>query len=222
MLRLPFRRPAPETLPDSTRRVVHMIASVLLDYPEGLARKLEAIRPALADLPAEVGAPLTRFVEHAASVGERALCEHYVKTFDQRRRATLYLSYYTAGDTRQRGLAILDFHDALAAAGVELVRREQADFLPVVLEMSATGDHAVAERTFGAHRGAIETIREALAHARSPYLDVVDGLLPTLPPLDEAARDQVRALISEGPPTELVGLTSLPFPVTASAQEVRL
>lgn len=198
-----------------------MVASVLLDYPENLDEKLTATRQALASLPPEVSGPYAEFVNHAAAAGERAMCEHYVKTFDQRRRATLYLSFYTAGDTRQRGLAILEFQDALAAAGMELARKEQADFLPVVLEMSAVGDAAVAERTFAAHRGGVETIREALSRAESPYRFILDGLIPTLPPLDEAARDEVRALISGGPPTEMVGLASLPFPVTASAQEVR-
>ena len=99
-----------------------MVASVLLDYPENLDEKLNSTRQALASLPPEVSGPYAEFVNHAAAAGERAMCEHYVKTFDQRRRATLYLSFYTAGDTRQRGLAILEFQDALAAAGMELAR----------------------------------------------------------------------------------------------------
>lgn len=197
---------------DDVRRTVHMLASVLLDYPEGLDERLEAARAAIAALPAAIAGPFQGFVGEAARMGERALCEHYVATFDQRRRATLYLSFYTAGDTRQRGAAILAFNEALTAAGMESVRRETSDFLPLVLELSALTDGEVAMRMFAAHREGVETIRAALEQSGSLYVNVLDGLLETLPPLDPDARSRVRELIAYGPPAELVGVGALPFP----------
>lgn len=189
-----------------------MLASVLLDYPERLDERLAAATTALTALPDAIAAPFASFVRDAARMGERALCEHYVATFDQRRRATLYLSFYTAGDTRQRGAAILAFNEALTAAGMERARNETSDFLPLVLELSALTDGEVAMRMLAAHREGVETIRAALKQFESPYTNVLDGLLATLPPLDREARNRVRELIAYGPPAELVGVGALPFP----------
>lgn len=105
-------------LSDTQRRTAHMVCSLLLDYPdESFPQRLEACRDALAELPEQVAGPLERFLASATQLGQRALAEHYVETFDRRRRCCLYLSYYAVGDTRHRGAALLAFKQALAGAG---------------------------------------------------------------------------------------------------------
>lgn len=198
---------------DPVRRTAHMLCSVLLDYPEGLEERLAAARQALSHLPPAVEGAFAQFLDAAAAMGERRLCEHYIETFDQKRRATLYLSFYTAGDTRQRGAAILAFNEAVRAGGMEVARKETSDFLPLVLELSALTDGEVALRMLAAHREGIETIRAALQKSQSPYLHLFDGLLATLPPLDDEARRRVRDLIAWGPPAELVGTGVGAFPM---------
>ncbi|BDA63614.1 nitrate reductase molybdenum cofactor assembly chaperone [Actinomyces capricornis] len=207
--------PAPVELGPQQRATVHMAASLLLDYPqEGrLAPRLEAVSAAAADLPPQVAGLLEDFVARAHRCGERALAEHYVETFDRRRRCCLYLTYYAVGDTRHRGAAILAFKQALAAAGYEMTRDELPDYLPVVLELSARSDDEVAQALLSCHREGIEVLRSALADIGSPYGLLIEAVSMTLPAIDPATAARMRALVAAGPPTETVGVTdTLPFP----------
>ena len=205
-----LEKPAEVQLTPSQRATVHMAASLLLDYPaEGtLETRLNAVEAELATLPAEVAVLLEEFIAQARRRGERAMAEHYVEVFDRRRRCCLYLTYYTVGDTRHRGAALLAFKQALAAAGYEMA----AD-LPVVLELSARSGDEVAGTLLSSHREGIEVLRSALADAASPYAGLVEAVSMTLPQIDEATAERVRALVAAGPPTETVGVTdTLPFP----------
>ena len=164
-----LQAPAEVQLTPSQRATVHMAASLLLDYPaEGtLETHLNAVEAELATLPAEVAVLLEEFIAQARRRGERAMAEHYVEVFDRRRRCCLYLTYYTVGDTRHRGAALLAFKQALAAAGYEMAADELPDYLPVVLELSARSGDEVASALLSSHREGIEVLRSALADAAS-------------------------------------------------------
>ena len=209
------------------RATVHMAASLLLDYPQarGLAARLDAVEQALAGPtapPERAGAPLAQFVATARAWGARALAEHYVETFDRRRRCCLYLTYYAVGDTRHRGAAILAFKQALAGAGYEMTSGELPDYLPVVLELSARSDDEIARVLLASHREGIEVLRSALVDVGSPYARLVEAVSMTLPRIDAATADRVRALVAAGPPTETVGVTEiLPFPSTPVSPAAR-
>lgn len=209
------------------RATVHMAASLLLDYPQarGLAERLDAVEQALAGPaapPERAGAPLAEFVATARAWGARALAEHYVEIFDRRRRCCLYLTYYAVGDTRHRGAAILAFKQALAGAGYEMTCGELPDYLPVVLELSARSDDEIARVLLASHREGIEVLRSALVDVGSPYARLVEAVSMTLPRIDDATADRVRALVAAGPPTETVGVTEvLPFPSTPISPAAR-
>ena len=207
--------PAQVSLSPTQRATVHMAASLLLDYPQepGLDGLLEAVAAELGGLPEEVAQPLADFVASARQRGQRAMAEHYVETFDRRRRCCLYLTYYAVGDTRHRGAAILAFKQALAATGYEMTGDELPDYLPVVLELSARSDDEVARALLSSHREGIEVLRSALTDLGSPYALLVEAVSMTLPPIEPAAAERIRALVAAGPPTETVGVTAaLPFP----------
>lgn len=210
-------------LDDGQRRVSHMAASVLLEYPaEDDSGRLAAVRAALPLLPDAVAEPFRRFLDAADAMGPRRLAEHYVETFDRRRRCTLYLSYYDAGDTRKRGAAILAFRDALSATGWELARTELPDFLPVVLELSARSDDDIAGDLLASHRDGLEVIRSALGEIGSPFEDVLEALCLTLPHIDDETKERYLALVTQGPPAEMVGIVdTLPFPQFGAAKEAR-
>lgn len=206
--RIPTAAPETEMDPQDARGV-RMAVSVLLDYPgDDFETKLDAVEEALAS-----------FVSYARAAGLRTMQTTYVETFDQRRRCALGLTYYTHGDTRGRGQAILAFKEVLRRAGFEMDREELPDHLPVVLEFAAFDETGTAEGLLRSNREGIEVIRTALRAADSPYAPLLDALVATLPEPDEKTIEGFRKLISQGPPTELVGvgdLSATPSPTSDS------
>lgn len=200
------------------------IASVLLGYPDAeLAAQLPVLTGLVDGLPAETARPLIRFLDHAGAVPTLQLAQHFVETFDLKRRCCLYLTYYAHGDTRQRGMALLEFKSRYRQAGLELGPDELPDHLAVVLEYAAT-DPVGGRQLLLDHRAGIELLRLALEDTPSPYADVLRAITATLPALGGDEREAVRRLAVQGPPTEEVGLApfgppetlpvSLPFPTT--------
>jgi nitrate reductase molybdenum cofactor assembly chaperone NarJ/NarW len=195
-------------------RLAHHIASVALSYPDqATVAALPGLRAAAADLPGRWAAPLGRVLDHLDRTALPAAAASYVDTFDLRRRCCLYLTYYTHGDTRRRGLALLRFRQAYQAVGLENEAGELPDHLAVVLEFSALGHPREAVELLVAHRSGLDLLWRALDRLDSPYAHAVAAVRLTLPapgPDDEAA---ARRLAREGPPTEQVGLAPGPVPV---------
>lgn len=198
------------TLPDDQRRAAHTVISLLLDYPtaETAAHRAD-VEDVVAGLPADVRRPLRAFLDATAPLSLGELQAAYVTTFDLKRRCSLYLSYYAAGDTRKRGAALVTFVEAFRAAGWETDGSELPDHLPTVLELSARTDGEIAGMVLDAHRDGIEVLRAALETARSPYAHVVAALVATLPAMQSETAARFRELVAAGPPTELVGLSDL-------------
>ena len=210
---------APASLTAAQRQTVHMLASLLLDYPDALwFRRLDVFAEHARALPATVSEPLLRFITRARDAGESDLQKVYVTTFDLKRKCSLYLSYFATGDTRRRGTALVTFLDAYRAAGWEFQADELPDYLPAVLEFSAQSQSDVADAVLAAHREGIEVLRAALEGMDSPWADIVRAVTLSLPKVDQRTRDRVLALVSEGPPTETVGL-SLPMPTFRTTGE---
>lgn len=205
---------------DDQLRLGAMAVSLLLRYPdEGHGEVRRSVDKQLALLPEPVAAELRAFLTAADSLGRVGLQEHYVATFDQRRRCSLHLSYYSVGDTRQRGAAILAFRQQLAALGVEETSEELPDHLCVVLEALALADPSVTDQALAmvaSHRDGIEVLRSALGQLQSPYEHVIAALSAMLPEMDQETVDSYINLIRQGPPAEMVGIdtTQLPFPLT--------
>ena len=88
---------------------------------------------------------LARTVEALRARDPMQAAADYVETFDLRRRSTMYLTYWTAGDTRNRGREMHAFAQAYRDAGSRPPVDEAPDHLPVVLEF-ATGAAAGAGR----------------------------------------------------------------------------
>ncbi|SDJ53996.1 nitrate reductase delta subunit [Nonomuraea maritima] len=189
-------------------RTAHMVASVLLAYPdERLHDGLDVLAAEVTGLPAgETRERLAAFLTHAAATDPALLAAHYVATFDLKRRCCPYLTYYAYGDTRKRGAALLRFKHALRAAGFELTDGELPDHLAVVCELSARGAVRQARRLMTEHRAGLEVLRAALDEERSPYAGVVAAVLATLPPAGARARETAARLAADGPPAEAVGL----------------
>ncbi|HYN29348.1 MAG TPA: nitrate reductase molybdenum cofactor assembly chaperone [Dermatophilaceae bacterium] len=184
------------------------VASLLLDYPdEVLLARVPAVRSVVTGLPAAQRDPLLRFLDGLTPGALGALQADYVDTFDVTRKCSLHLTYFTHGDTRRRGVALVEFKQAYRRAGVEFdTDAELPDHLCVVLEFGAVQDPATAWHLLTRHRVGIEVLRAGLAQRRSPWLPVLEGLRSTLPPLGGDDEEALRRLVEAGPPQEEVGL----------------
>ena len=68
-----------------------------------------------------------------------------MQTFDLDKRSALYLTFYSLGDRRDRGLALLRLKKLYRAAGLPLEGSELPDYLPVMLEFAAVAPPARGE-----------------------------------------------------------------------------
>ena len=200
-------------LTEAQLTVAWQAASLLLGYPdEELRGRLELIRRASLELPEHVGAPLRACVVQLEEAPLTELEEDYVDTFDNRRRHTLFLTYFAHGDTRKRGMALLRFKQTYLASGFELTPSELPDHLCVVLEYAATIDRERGRRLVLDHRAGLELLRLALAESGSRWAGAVEAVTATLPPLRGDEWQAIRRLAAEGPPEEEVGLTPYATP----------
>ncbi len=207
------RRPKSPTLTPRDLTVAWQSASLLLDYPgPDLLSRLPLLASAAALLPVEVGGPLGRTVAALSQADLDTLEQEYVATFDRDRRHSLFLTYFSHGDTRKRGMALLRFREAYAACGVDHVASELPDHLCLVLEFAATVDREAGRALLLEHRAGIEVLRIALTEVDSRWAGALQAVSATLPPLTGDDHDVVARLVASGPAEEEVGLA--PYPVT--------
>jgi nitrate reductase delta subunit len=194
-------------------RLVWQAASLLLAYPDdGQVERLETVEELLDHISGPQAELLGHTVAALRARDPMTAATEYVETFDMRRRCTMYLTYWTAGDTRNRGREMLAFAGAYRDAGVEPPRKEAPDHLPVVLEFAATVDPEVGRRLLTEHRVPIDVLHAALAEAKSPYQHAVAAVCETLPAATDQEVRRAERLAKAGPPAEAVGLQ--PFTLT--------
>lgn len=189
---------------------LYKAASLLLDYPTAeLIESLPLVRAAIEESRARDAGPareLIAVIDHLQSVPLERVQSEYVETFDMRRRCCLHLTYYAFGDTRRRGMALLDIKQTYQACGADLDESELPDHLCVVLDFAACVDGPVGRTLLLDHRPGLELLRISLQERESVYAHVIAAISGTLPNLDGTDMDAVRRLIAAGPPDEEVGM----------------
>ncbi len=130
----------------------------------------------------------------------------YVETFDTRRRGSLFLTYFSNGETRKRGLALLRIKQVYTRAGLIMNDDELPDHLCVVLEFAATTDQRAGLKILLDNRAGLELLRLHLTEINSPWAGVLQAVCTTLPALRGKEYQAVQRLAAEGPPDEEVGL----------------
>ena len=194
-------------------RMVWQSASLLLAYPDDQhAERLDTVERLLAAADVRPADLLARTLAALRATDPLTAAANYVETFDMRRRATMYLTYWTGGDTRNRGRQMLRFATVYRDAGVEPPRSEAPDYLPVVLEFAATVDPEAGRALLVEYRVPIDVLLQALTGAQSPYLHPIAAVCETLPPATDQEVQRAARLAQTGPPAEAVGLQ--PFTLT--------
>ena len=188
--------------------IARIIASSLLIYPD--QRYVETrdemivlanhIKPALAE-------PLQAFFNATKDLTLADIQKHYVEIFDMRRRCSLFLTSWTHGDTRNRGMALVYFKEIYKRCGVTITDEELPDHLAVVLEFAALKNPKEGRLLLGEHRAPSELLKDALHSANSYYAFVLDAVVATLPRMTPEIEKRARDLAITGPPKEFVGLS---------------
>ena len=183
----------------------YKLASVLLQYPTvALFDGISTLEAETARLPRPAAVPLGRFLDWLEGTAPSEVAQHYVATFDLRRRCALYLTYYRYGDTRKRGMAMLAFKAAYRGAGFELADNELPDYLPLVLDFAAL--HPAGEKLLRTHRRDLELLLRGLRNADSPYASVLEAVCALMPAMRKPELAAVAKAWADGPPAEDVGL----------------
>ncbi|BBZ71469.1 nitrate reductase molybdenum cofactor assembly chaperone [Mycobacterium paraseoulense] len=194
-------------------RLVWQAASLLLAYPDDeLPGRLDTVEELLSHIGGPAAALLAQTLAALRAREPMAAAMDYVATFDMRRHCTMYLTYWTAGDTRNRGREMVEFAATYRESGVQPPHAEAPDHLPVVLEFAATVDPGAGRRLLAEHRVPIDVLRGALADAKSPYEPTVAAVCATLPAATDQDVRRAQRLAKAGPPAEAVGLQ--PFNLT--------
>ncbi len=183
------------------------LISEMLRYPdaEAIAVRDQVVQEAGELAPGPARDALVAAARWWAAQPPDDLARLYVETFDFARRTGLDLTYYTHGDRRQRGLALVALRRRYVEAGLELESAELPDHLPVVLEFAAVAP-APGGELLAEFRPVIELLRHALERAGSPYAGVLRALCLMLPALTADERAELLRIAREGPPDESVGL----------------
>lgn len=113
----------------------------LLGYPtEALVSHIDEValvllaRPELDSVDREA---LEAFIAWIRETDLLDLEAAYVETFDRSKKVSLYLFEHVYGESRDRGTAMVELHEAYREQGLEIDCRELPDFLPLFLEFCA-------------------------------------------------------------------------------------
>jgi nitrate reductase molybdenum cofactor assembly chaperone NarJ/NarW len=205
------------------RATIYKLCSLALQYPdEELVAARAELAVAAAELPRDAAVDaLDRFFAWFVQTAPLELARHYVQTFDLHKRSALYLTFYSLGDRRDRGLALLRLKKLYRAAGLPLEGSELPDYLPVMLEFAAAAPPGQGELVLREHRPALELIRLSLNEQETPYEHVLEAVCELAGGLSAGERLSLEALIAQGPPQELVGLEPFAPPEVMPGVEAR-
>ncbi|MGZ4262346.1 MAG: nitrate reductase molybdenum cofactor assembly chaperone [Solirubrobacteraceae bacterium] len=192
----------------ASRATVYKLCSLAPQYPdEELVPGRAELSAAAVELPGGLASEsLERFFVWFVQTSPLELARHYVQTFDLHKRSALYLTFYSLGDRRDRGLALLRLKKLYRTAGLPLEGSELPDYLPVMLEFAASAAPGQGELVLREHRPALELVHLTLREQQSPYAYVLDAVCELVGGLSAGERLSLDRLIAQGPPQELVGL----------------
>lgn len=203
---------------DIETRRVFAAAAIALRYPEReWLKSFEDIESDLLYFAPETKERLWDLLSYFGSKSLMDLQIDYVNTFDRKRRACLYLSYYLNGDTRRRGMALLNFKEVFASEGWKSTSDELDDFLPILLEFIAVTASPAGLALLQQHKAGIALLEIALRDMKSPYAGLIKDIHSRIPGEDTSLTLLTLQLIESGPPAETVGLSGYGEKFTESA-----
>ncbi len=158
----------------SKQEAVLRLAAAVLDYPGddfGVEVWLEA-------LSGRSHRQLVTAVQEWLAVPAAQRQQQYIRIFDFGGHS-LYLTYLTHGETRQRGTALLEIKRELASGGLAITSGELPDYLPLLLEFAAIEERG--RRLLADYRDALVRLADDLGDQEGPFGLVLKAVLAALP-----------------------------------------
>lgn len=103
--------------------------------------------------------------------------EEYVGLFDRSRRVSLHLFEHVHGESRDRGMAMVNLHELYSAADLLADPEELPDFLPMYLEYLSVLPRDRARQSLGDVGPILQAVHARLAERESRYQAVFAALL---------------------------------------------
>lgn len=152
----------------------YKILSILLDYPtEETISLLPQIMPEVEEEKLLNRVSLRNMLTFIEAVEDLDLLdwkEKYTAQFDYASATSLYLFDHVYGDSRKRGMALVDLKQLYASEGMEIASRELPDYLPVLLEFIAyTQTHQQGADLLAEASSVLQKIEAKLKEGNSPY-----------------------------------------------------
>lgn len=193
------------------KKAILVILSRLLDYPDQTfideqSSILSLIKEYL--LSDDVQDEVLKRITPLYSMNLKDLQELYVETFDYKERTNLYLTAHELGDSRKRGVALIQLQKLICEVGYEYEGKELADYIPMLLELLAIAPED--EKFINLSRRVAYAINRLLDNLPSgnPYKNAVELLMMNVfeaPGLEEISSLEILR--------EEADLDELPYPL---------
>jgi nitrate reductase delta subunit len=153
------------------KRFLLRVLSILLRYPEDeIIISLDELQEAVKEIPnVDKRERCLIFLDYLSNNPLIRLQEEYTATFDFNPATSLNLTYHKWGDGRERGNALVGFHQLYQTAGYESTSSELPDYLPLLLEFLSTNRQEADFSFLGQYCNQVEALGSRLREKGSPY-----------------------------------------------------
>jgi len=200
------------------------VLSLLLSYPQAeWVNELELMENLLDDEQAINGKAGLQLADLLLSLRTESLLDaeqNYVATFDRNPSHSLHLFEHIHGESRDRGMAMVNLIEEYRKHGLDMDADELPDFVPLFLEYLSQLPDQQALSMLGETVDVLALIGRKLKGNNSPYHNVFDVLEAMSPveaqPLpDVPIRDMEETLVQFGPSADGTDPLMVPKPQTA-------
>jgi nitrate reductase delta subunit len=196
---------------DIEARALLAVAARLADYPgDGFAAELAELREFAAEHFSfgPLRFALNGLLDELGTLPLREVQEQYVAAFDLKDRTGLYLTAHELGDSRGRGVALLELRWQLQMSGFEPLEGHLPDYLPMLYEWAAELPDSDAHWRLAARLAfATQRIRTHLADS-NPFKPLFEALMTAV--FDELPEQRMQELERK---REKPDLDPMPYPL---------
>lgn len=200
------------------------VLSLLLSYPQAeWVHELDLMEKLLDDEQAINGQARQQLADLLLSLRTEPLLDaeqNYVATFDRNPSHSLHLFEHIHGESRDRGMAMVNLIEEYRKHGLDMDADELPDFVPLFLEYLSQLPDQQALNMLGETVDVLALIGRKLKGNSSPYhnvFDVLEGMSPVAaqPLPDVPIRDMEETIVQFGPSADGTDPLMVPKPQTA-------